>query len=251
MKYFLHDSTSLNQDLIVKLFSKYNFEGYGIYFAILERIAFMESPINKELAIFQLRLTKKQIRILDFCIEIGLLLEQNLEIFEESLLENSKKYVISKEKTRERVKIFRENTQKNNPLNQQLSQNVTRYSDVTSATCNDDVTIANISKVKESKLNKNKEKSFLDLSIFNELEVVEIEKWITYRNEIKKPLTQSTINQFKTEIQKFGLNELRNQIENSIKNGWQGLIKNSQPEKKDKFRVTNQINTDPDRLKFR
>jgi hypothetical protein len=96
MKYFLHDSTSLNQELIIKLYSEFGFEGYGIFYAILERIAFSESPIQKNLAIFTLRLTKKQQKILDFCIEIGLLLQQDNEIFEDNILQNSKKYINKK-----------------------------------------------------------------------------------------------------------------------------------------------------------
>lgn len=62
------------------------------------------------------------------------------------------------------------------------------------------------------------------LLIFSEAEKPIIEKWINFRKEIKKPLTKSSIESLKQTIEKKGLNYLKQQIENSIKSGWQGLF---------------------------
>jgi hypothetical protein len=170
MKYFIHESTALNQDLIVKLYSKYGFEGYGIYFAILERIAFMECPIDKKLAIFTLRLSKRQQKILDFCIEIELILEDKSEIFEENILENAKKYLIKKEKTREKIKLFREKHKNNNSTNQIDNENVTGYDTVTYPLCNQNVTTVKKSKLNKINISKEEKESEFKTKIFSILQ---------------------------------------------------------------------------------
>lgn len=71
--------------------------------------------------------------------------------------------------------------------------------------------------------NKNKKNNY-DFSIFSEIEKTEIMKWINFRIEIKKPLSNSALQLLKNDIDKNGLDYLKIQIENSIKNGWQGLF---------------------------
>jgi len=119
MKYYLHDTNSFNDDKITLLYIHYGFEGLGLFYTILEKIAFQEKPVKTDVLKSQLDVGKKLNKCLNYMYEIGLLQTNNDETFSEQLLNYSHKYSIKKEKNRKKIAEFREN--------KELSKNVTSY----------------------------------------------------------------------------------------------------------------------------
>ena len=138
MKYYLHDSNSFNDEKITELFISFGYEGLGLFYTILEKLAAQEKPIKTTVLKSQLKVGKKLQKCWDFMESIELISSNNGETFNNNLLNFSGKYKIKKEKTRERVSQWRKN--------QELKKNVTCYEGV----CNTD-------KVKESKVKETKQ----------------------------------------------------------------------------------------------
>lgn len=140
MKYFLHDSNSFNDEKITELYLEYGYEGLGLFYTILEKLAFQEKPIKTIVLKHQLNVGKKLEKCWSFMEQIDLISSNNGETFNKQLLNFSQKYQVSKEKNAKRIAEWRNN--------QQVSENVTRYEQVS----NDDK--VKESKVKESKVNR-------------------------------------------------------------------------------------------------
>lgn len=139
MKYFLHDSNSFNDEKVTELFMQFGYEGIGLFYTMLEKIAFHEKPIKTAVLKAQLKVGRKLEKCWKFMESIGLIQSNNGETFNEQLMKYSEKYQIKKEKTAERISQWREN--------QQGRKNVTRNK-----------RIRNTPKDKISKVNKSKEK---------------------------------------------------------------------------------------------
>jgi hypothetical protein len=135
MKYYLHDSSSFNDEKITELYLEFGYEGLGLFYTILEKLALQEKPIKTKVLKHQLNVGKKLEKCWSFMEEIDLISSNNGETFNKQLLNFSQKYQVSKEKNAKRIAEWREN--------QQLSENVTRTEQV-----------SNANKVKESKVNK-------------------------------------------------------------------------------------------------
>ena len=135
MKYFLHDSNSFNDEKITELYLEHGYEGLGLFYTILEKLAFQEKPIKTNILKHQLNVGKKLEKVWSFLEEIDLISSNNGETFNKQLLNFSEKYQVSREKNAKRILQWREN--------QAISENVTRSESV-----------RNAPKVKESKLNK-------------------------------------------------------------------------------------------------
>lgn len=144
MKYFLHDTNAFQDEKITLLYMKYGFEGVGLFFSILEKIAMQEKPVREEVLKTQLYIGRKLEKQLNFMYEIGILSIKFGEVFNENLLNFSQKYLIKKEKTRKRVEEWRGKT-----------ENVTRYTSVTGA-------LRNAHKDNISKVNKKKERKDIE-----------------------------------------------------------------------------------------
>ena len=173
MKYFLHDSSSFNDEKITELYLEYGYEGLGLFYTILEKLALQEKPIKTIVLKHQLNVGKKLEKCWTFMEEIDLISSNNGETFNKQLLNFSEKYQIKKEKNAKRISEWREN--------QQLSENVTR----SEHDCN-------TPKVKESKLNE-----------INHLEEFEI-FWNEYNKKIDRAKTEKVWNKLTTEeVQKI------------------------------------------------
>lgn len=140
MKYFLHDTSAFDDEKISELFINFGYEGLGLFYTALERIGKQEKPIKTDVLLSQLRVGKRLTKCWLFIEQIGLISSSNGESFNEQLLNFSEKYQINKEKTREKVAEWRQR--------QLDAKNVTSY-----------VPVSNPPKVKESKVNINKEES--------------------------------------------------------------------------------------------
>ncbi len=138
MKYFLHDSSSFDDEKITELYINFGYEGLGLFYTILEKLAKQEKPIKTDVLKHQLKVGKRLNKCWKFMEEIDLISSNNGETFNKQLLNFSEKYQIKKEKNAKRIYEWRRN--------QQDSKNVTHYESV-----------RNSSKVKESKVNEIKE----------------------------------------------------------------------------------------------
>ena len=125
MKYYLHDTSSFEDEKIYELFIEFGYEGLGLFYTILEKLAKQEKPINTKVLKKQLSINKRLDKIWFFMEEIELISNRNGETFNEQLLNYSKKYQIKKEKSAKRISEWREK--------QSVSENVTRSENVRNA----------------------------------------------------------------------------------------------------------------------
>lgn len=132
MKYFLHDTSAFEDEKISELFIHFGYEGIGLFFTTLEKLAKQEKPVKTEVLKHQLKVGKKLEKCWKFMEEIGLISSINGETFNEQLLNFSEKYKIKKEKNAKKISEWREK--------QSNTKNVTSYEH-----------ICNQPKVKESK----------------------------------------------------------------------------------------------------
>jgi hypothetical protein len=139
MKYYLHDSSSFDDEKITELYLSFGYEGLGLFYTLLEKIAKQEKPIKTNVLKSQLNVGKRLEKCWNFMEEIGIISSLNGETFNNNLLNFSEKYQIKKEKTRKKVSEWRDR--------QLNTNNVTGY-----------VPNCNQPKVKESKENESKEK---------------------------------------------------------------------------------------------
>lgn len=146
MKYYLHDSNAFNDEKITQLFTKFGYEGLGLFYTLLEKIASQEKPIKTDVLKFQLKVGKKLEKCWKFMEEIELIYSNNGDTFNEQLLNFSEKYAIKKEKNRKKISEWRE---KQNNI-----KSVTSYEPV-----------SNLPKVKLSKVKKSK-KNIADKSAY-------------------------------------------------------------------------------------
>ena len=137
MKYYLHDSNSFNDEKITELFISFGYEGLGLFYTILEKLAQQEKPIKTNVLKAQLKVGKKLQKCWEFMESIELISSNNGETFNKQLINFSGKYAIKKENNKKRISEWRKN--------QELTKNVTCYESV----CNDPK--VNKSKVNESK----------------------------------------------------------------------------------------------------
>lgn len=166
MKYFLHDTSAFDDEKITELFIKFGYEGIGLFYTALEKIARQEKPVKTEVLKTQLRVGKRLEKCWLFMEEIGILSSNNGETFNEQLLKFSGKYQINKEKTRKKVSEWRER--------KRVEENVTGY-----------VPVSNPPKVKESKVNTINNNSVVTQKVTR---VTEFTKKVEgYNAEIKLP----------------------------------------------------------------
>jgi len=135
MKYFLHDSNAFNDEKISELFINFGYEGLGLFYTILEKLASQEKPIKTIVLKSQLKVGKKLEKCWNFMESIGLISSNNGETFNEQLLKFSEKYKIKSEKNAKRISEWRNN--------QSITKSVTH----SEQDCNKP-------KVKESKVNE-------------------------------------------------------------------------------------------------
>lgn len=138
MKYYLHDSNAFSDEKITMLYLKYGYEGLGLFYTALEKLASQEKPINTEVLKAQLKVGKHLDKIFQYCETLGILCSNNGETFSKQLMNFAEKYRIKNEKNKEKIKQWREK--------QADTKNVTSYE-----------TVRNHSKVKESKVKESKD----------------------------------------------------------------------------------------------
>jgi hypothetical protein len=122
MKYFLHDTSSFEDEKISELFINYGYEGLGLFYTIIEKIARQEKPIKTSVLKHQCKIGKRLEKCWEFLEEIDLISSNNGETFNKQLLNFSEKYQIKKEKNAKRISQWREK--------QAVTENVTHSENV-------------------------------------------------------------------------------------------------------------------------
>jgi len=138
MKYYLHDTSAIDDEKVAELFIKFGYEGVGLFYVILEKLGKQEKPVKTSVLKSQLKVGKHLEKCWNFMEEIGIISSNNGDTFNKQLLNFAEKYKIKKEKTRKKVEEWR--------ANQENTESVTSY-----------VPICNPPKVKESKVKVIKE----------------------------------------------------------------------------------------------
>ena len=138
MKDFLHDTNAFQDEKISELYIEFGYEGVGLFYTILEKLAAQEKPIKTIVLKKQLNVGKKLEKCWSFMESLGIISSNNGETFNKQLLNYAQKYKIKKEKNAKRISEWRDN--------QEFTENVTR----SEQDCN-------TPKVKESKVKESKE----------------------------------------------------------------------------------------------
>jgi hypothetical protein len=194
MKYFLHDTNAFDDEKITELYMNFGYEGLGLFYTLLEKIAKQEKPIKTSVLKSQLNIGKRLNKCWNFMESLDIISSSNGETFNKQLLNFSEKYQIKKEKTRNKVSEWREN--------QADAKTVTGYVSIRNAPK------VKESKVKESKVNKySREREILKevYNLFNPKYFDTESKKINWLEEIRKLLEMD--------------NEIHSEIVNVIKFG--------------------------------
>jgi len=252
MKYFLHDSSSFEDERISMLFMEYGYEGLGLFYTILEKLAKQEKPINTKVLKMQLKVGKKLEKCWSFMEEIEIISSINGETFNKRLSKFTESMDEKREKTSKRVSQFREN--------QVDTKDVTRYNSVSNAP---NLTKHNITK-EDTKVSSESEES-LDQDLEEKKgkeppkvppkgsvgydagkEVLPYESeefreiwllWVKYRKEKKKTLTESTAKLQLKKLSRYSEKLCIGFIQRTIEKGWEGIVYEEEK------LVTGQINT--------
>lgn len=178
MKYYLHSSTSFADEKIAELFLEFGYEGLGLFYTLLEKIALQEKPIKTVVLKSQLKVGKKLEKCWKFMEQIELISSNNGETFNEQLLKFSEKYEIKKEKNNKRIMEWRDR--------QHDIKNVTRTERVRNAPK------VKISKDKISKVN-NKKRELVKIEVLEKVffteeenEKVKLKFGLNYQKAIEK-----------------------------------------------------------------
>jgi len=221
MKYYLHDSNSFNDEKITQLFMEFGYEGLGLFYTLLEKIASQEKPIITSVLKSQLRVGKKLEKCWKFMESIELIHSIDGETYNLQLMKFSEKYRINKEKTSKRVAKFRDK--------QEVANYVTCY--------NHD---SNGHKENENEENGNKVikgKSEMSIMTHNEKFLISISeewrpvvtKWLDYKKEKNQPYKgfTSLTTMFKRLVSFSNNDPITGAeiIENSISNNYSGFFK--------------------------
>ena len=207
MRYFPHDCSAFDDEKIQQLYMRFGYEGLGLFYTILEKVAKQEKPVKTEVLKHQLFVRKRLEKCWQFMEEIGIISSSNGETFNENVLNNSEKYLIKKEKTRERVLQFRDR--------EKDTKNVTRYNHDGNAP--------------KDKIIKDKI-SNTALAFASEVFKKAWEEWELFRVQKKQKLTDLTVKKQNAFLEKFDEETAIKILSQSIEKGWSGLfeIKNSQ-----------------------
>ena len=122
----MHDTNAFQDEKVTEIYMKFGYEGVGLFYVILEKLASQEKPIKTSVLKSQLKIGKRLNKCWNFMEQIDIISSSNGETFSKQLLNFSEKYNIKKEKNRKRILEWREN--------QNNAKNVTRYEHVRNTT---------------------------------------------------------------------------------------------------------------------
>jgi len=152
--YFSHDSNAHKDPKILKLRAKFGWEGYGIYWAVIETLreqdGYRWKAEDKELLSYSFANGEAIVNeVIDYCLEIGLLIEVDGFIQSNSLI---RRMEIKEEKRKKKVEAGKKGAEKRWEEKQNDSNAIAKEKQ------NDSNAIAKNGKEKESKVKESKVK---------------------------------------------------------------------------------------------
>lgn len=186
---------------------EFGYEGLGLFYTALEKLANQEKPIKTEVLKTQLKVGKRLDKCWKFMESLGILSSNNGETFNKQLLNFSEKYQIKKQKSAERIKQWREN--------QEVTENVTDSVHVSNSPKD------NISKVKLSKGNSDEIKNLIFPFDSKEFKLswevlIKTKKW----RKKEFPALQATLKK----LSNYPEQDAIQMIENAIAGEYQGVF---------------------------
>ena len=112
-EYFSHDSGMRNDEKVLALRSKFNNEGYAVWCMLLEILTNEEyfkkeikTEVQKELLAGDLRVSEAEMMgVLDFCIRIELLQEENSVFWSDNLIKRLDPMIQKRENMRQKYEL--------------------------------------------------------------------------------------------------------------------------------------------------
>ena len=81
MKYYLHDSNSFNDEKVTELYIKFGYEGLGLFYTLLEKLASQEKPVKTSILKHQLKVGKRLNKCWKFMESLELISSNNGDTF--------------------------------------------------------------------------------------------------------------------------------------------------------------------------
>jgi len=123
MKFYPHYCGAFDDEKIQLLYMEFGYEGLGLFYTVLEKLAASEKPVRTKVLKSQLDVGRKLEKCWCFMEELGILSSENGQTFSKKLSKYTESLNEKRKKTAEKVSQFREN-QKNKNI-------VTGYNTVT------------------------------------------------------------------------------------------------------------------------
>jgi hypothetical protein len=216
MKYFNHDTSSFDDEKIVELFMKCGYEGLGLFYTILEKLAKQEKPVKTVVLKSQLKVGSRLEKVWKYMEEIGLISENDGETFNEKLLTHSQKYQVRKESSAKRIAEWRKK--------QIVKENVTHSEQVSNRAKKEEVKPVAPAWAVNFKNYKPGVQYPFELEAFGTI----WDLWIQYRREKKvsayKPIGEQAALKSIAEMSGGNIDNAIKIIDKSIANNWQGLF---------------------------
>lgn len=219
MKYFLHDTSSFDDEKITELYINFGYEGLGLFYTILEKLAKQEKPVKTSVLKSQLGVGKRLEKCWSFMEQIGIISSNNGETFNKQLLNFSEKYQIKKQKNNDRISEWREK--------QKDTENVTRYERVSNTPK------VKLSKVKESKVSICTQTDKMVYRKFGHLSISISE----YESVLEMGYLPGEVNDMLDQIQNYKKNKNYTSLYLTLKN-WLKREKEKSSAKKEKGSLT-------------
>lgn len=107
MKYIHHDTSAIDDDKLAELVIKTGYEGYGLFWATIEKLGKQEKPVKTDVLKKQLKVGKKLERIWAMMEKLGLIETHDGETFNNNVMEYAGKYQTKKKQGAERIANWR------------------------------------------------------------------------------------------------------------------------------------------------
>jgi hypothetical protein len=220
--YIKHDMYALDDDLIEALVDRYREAGYGIWWAIVEKLTIAEThslrldelvrKVDKALAVKKKSITAS---VIAYCIELGLLVEQDGQIYNERIIRQCAQVDEISRKNAENVKIRWENARKQKALEEG------------NTTVLEPLNEGNTNKDKDKNQDKDKKKEYTDYVVETYRSVCSGKfNFIKSLSETRKSHCFALVDKFGKEAVKEGLEKASNSSFLTGNNGagWQATF---------------------------
>lgn len=225
--YFSHDSNAQDDPKCMMLIDQLGMEGYGIFWALIEKLR-CEAEYKLPLIVcksYAKRWGTSEQKILTTISDFGLFVIENNMFFSLRLKDSM---LLKSEKARKSAYLRWGNNANALPPHNECNANAMR----------NDAIKKKESKVKKSKVNNN-------INIINAVSSENLKKSILefyeYRKEIKKPLSERSLQKTIIQLSNYDENIAVEMINQTIRNGWQGLFE---------LKLQKNINTNEKRSKL-